>query len=193
MSTQGRGDRALAPRKPADTAAGRPFGNRSARARAGFLALIPADSTQGPESRGLFGLAAAADHRGAWQHPVLRGVASSMRGFVVLWGLVGLLLLYGGVARRACAQAAAAATSGERFGRSVTLGGASFAPWGPAPDADHLRSLARRVASLASPQFSVARLEIDADARSLLHLALVVESLKITSPRLRVARTGEGR
>lgn len=81
----------------------------------------------------------------------------------------------------------------EFLGREVRVGEVRFAPFtltlaieqlsiGPAPGAEP-----------ADPLLQVGRIVVDADARSLLRLAPVVEALEIDTPRLRLARTAAGR
>ena len=111
------------------------------------------------------------------------------------WALGGLLLLWAAawLAVPALLKWQLPIQLGERLGRSVTLGGASFEPWALRLTLDDLAVGAAPGAASSEPQFSIARLQIDADARSLLRLAPVVESLQMTAPRLRLARTGAGR
>jgi len=112
---------------------------------------------------------------------------------LVLWGITWLavppLLKWQGEKRLS-----------ELLGRTVTIGKVDFSPWS-------LRLAINELAVSAAPgaaqgsaqnasalplQLSVAAIRIDADARSLLHLAPVVESLQIDAPRVRLTRTAEG-
>ncbi len=78
-------------------------------------------------------------------------------------------------------------------GRKVSVGEVSFNPWSLQLSLSELAVAAAEGATSREPQFTLARLHIDADARSLWRMAPVVESLQIEAPRLRVARTGDGR
>ncbi len=79
------------------------------------------------------------------------------------------------------------------LGRQVTIGDVAFHPWSLQLTVSDLAIAAAPGSAASAPQFQVARVAIDADARSLLRLAPVVESLQIDAPKLRLARTAEGR
>ena len=81
----------------------------------------------------------------------------------------------------------------ERLGRTVTLGAVDFSPWALRLILSDLAVAPASGAAASAPQFSLARLEVDVDARSLLRLAPVVESLQVDAPKLRLARTADGR
>jgi uncharacterized protein involved in outer membrane biogenesis len=81
----------------------------------------------------------------------------------------------------------------ELTGRQVTVGEISFHPWSLQLTIGDLAIAAAPGSMSAEPQFHVARLQVDVDVRSLLRLAPVVESLQIDAPRLRLARTADGR
>ena len=110
-------------------------------------------------------------------------------GVLVLWGITWLavppLLKWQGEKRLS-----------ELLGRTVTIGKVDFSPWSLRLAIDELAvSAAPGAAPAASalpPQLSIASIRIDADARSLLRLAPVVESLQIDAPRVRLTRTGDG-
>jgi uncharacterized protein involved in outer membrane biogenesis len=78
------------------------------------------------------------------------------------------------------------------LGRDVRIGKIGFSPWSLRLTVEQL-SVASAAGVGAPPQFEVARLMINADMRSLLRLAPVIEALEIDTPMLRVARTAEGR
>ena len=111
------------------------------------------------------------------------------------WAVVGLLLLWGAawLAVPALVKWQLPIQLGERLGRSVTVGGASFEPWALRLTLTDLAVDAAPGAASPEPQFAIARFQIDVDARSLLRLAPVVESLQLSTPRLRLARTPAGR
>ena len=77
------------------------------------------------------------------------------------------------------------------LGREVRIGRVAFAPW----------SLALTVEDLdvgpeggkGPPQLQVGRIHVDAELRSLLRLAPVVQALEVDAPRLRLAHIGDGR
>ncbi len=112
----------------------------------------------------------------------------------LLW-LVGVLLLLGvaawlGVPPLVKWQAEKQLS--ELTGREVTLGEVSFRPWSLQLEVKNLAIAAAPSSTAGGPQFRLDRLQVDADARSLLRLAPVVESLQIEAPRLRLARTADG-
>ncbi len=83
---------------------------------------------------------------------------------------------------------------GELLGRTVTIGRVEIAPWtleltvrdfvvGPAPGA---------TGASVEPLLRVARLHVDADARSLFRLAPVIAAIDVDTPELRIARTADG-
>ena len=81
----------------------------------------------------------------------------------------------------------------ELTGRAVTVGEVGFRPWSLQLTVNDLAVAAAPGSGSTEPQFRLSRLLIDADARSLVHLAPVVESLQIDAPRLRLSRSGDGR
>ena len=113
----------------------------------------------------------------------------------LLWTLAALLLLWASawLAVPPIVKSQLQTRLGERLGRAVTLGDVGFNPWTLRLTISDLAIAGAPGSAASAPQFSLARLQIDADARSLLRLAPVVESLQIDGPRLRVARTGDGR
>ena len=81
----------------------------------------------------------------------------------------------------------------ELTGRQVTVGEVGFHPWSLQLTVADLAIAAAPGSVSAEPQFHLAQLQVDVDARSLLRLAPVVESMKIDAPRLRLSRTADGR
>ena len=111
-----------------------------------------------------------------------------------LWALSALLLVWAlaWLAVPPLAKWQLEQQLGEKLGRSVTVGRVGFEPWALRLAIDDLAIAGAPASPDAAPQLSIARLQIDLDARSLLRLAPVVESLQLDAPRLRLARTGEG-
>ena len=79
------------------------------------------------------------------------------------------------------------------LGRQVTLGAVSFHPWSLQLTVNDLAIAAAAGAAGGEPQVRIARVAVDVDARSLLRLAPVVESLQIEAPKLLLARLADGR
>ena len=79
------------------------------------------------------------------------------------------------------------------LGREVTLGAVKFAPWSLELTLEQLRIGAAANAPNREPQFSVARLHVNADLRSVLRLAPVIEAIDIDSPSGRLTRLADGR
>ena len=116
---------------------------------------------------------------------------------IALWTLVALsaavslvllivtLALPGWIASRGVALAS------EALGRPVTLQQAHFQPWRLAVVLDGLQIDAARPGQ--PPLFTLARLDAALSLRSLLRGHLVLESLVLTRPELRLARVAEGR
>ncbi len=116
---------------------------------------------------------------------------------IALWTLVALsaavslvllivtLALPGWIAGRGVALAS------EALGRPVTLQQAHFQPWRLAVVLDGLQIDAARPGQ--PPLFTLARLDAALSLRSLLRGHLVLESLVLTRPELRLARVAEGR
>ena len=84
-----------------------------------------------------------------------------------------------------------AALASEALGRPVQIAQARFQPWRLAIVAEGLRIAGR--AADQPPLFTLGRLDAALSLRSLLRGHLVVESLALTQPELRLARTAEGR
>ncbi|RZI57534.1 MAG: DUF748 domain-containing protein [Rubrivivax sp.] len=116
------------------------------------------------------------------------------RALRVLVGLVlsvVALLLLTWVALPMWIERAGVRIASERLGRPVTLGGASFMPWRLALTLDELKIAGPTAA--APPMFEVSRVRTVVSPRSLWHLAPVLSSLSVTSPRVRVALLPDGK
>ena len=112
-----------------------------------------------------------------------------------LWALAALLLAWAlaWLAVPPLAKWQLQQQLGEKLGRGVTVGKVGFEPWALRLTIEDLAIAGAAGSADPTPQFSMARVQLDLDARSLLRLAPVVESLQIDAPRLRLARIGEGR
>ncbi|HEY1396047.1 DUF748 domain-containing protein, partial [Roseateles sp.] len=116
------------------------------------------------------------------------------RALRVLVGLVLsviALLLAAWIALPMWIERAGVRIASEQLGRPVTLGGASFTPWRLALTLDELK-IAGPTAG-APPLFEVRRLRTVLSPRSLWHLAPVLSSLTVESPRVRVALLPDGK
>ena len=80
----------------------------------------------------------------------------------------------------------------QALGRELRVGDVQFNPTTLALTLRELSLGAAPGAAENTPQLQIERLFVDFDARSLLRLAPVVESLRIDAPRLRLARLPEG-
>jgi uncharacterized protein involved in outer membrane biogenesis len=76
------------------------------------------------------------------------------------------------------------------LGRQVTLGQVDFKPWSLELSVSDL--VVARADAAAGAQLTVGRLYIDMELQSLLRLAPVVDALKVESPHLNLAHTGDG-
>src|SRR5262245_11255495 len=117
----------------------------------------------------------------------LRGLGIAMAAVLLLWGLLWLAvppLLKSQLQTRL----------GELLGRPVAVRSVEFAPWslqltlrdftiGPAPAAG----------AASAPLLHVDRIYADADWRSVIRLAPVIEALQIDAPQIHVTRTGPER
>ncbi len=112
----------------------------------------------------------------------------------VVWLVAALLLLWAvawlAVPPIVKSQAEQRLTS--LLGREVRIGKIAFSPWSLQLTLEQL-SVASAAGAGAPPLLSVARLMANADMRSLLRLAPVIEALEIDAPVVRVARIAEGR
>jgi hypothetical protein len=113
----------------------------------------------------------------------LRRLAWTVAGLVLIWALAWLAvppLLKSQVQTRLSAL----------LGRTVTVGSVDFAPWSLEFT---LRDLAVAKADGSGPQFSVARIYVDAELQSLLRLAPVVDAVAVEGPTLQLTHLGDGR
>jgi uncharacterized protein involved in outer membrane biogenesis len=112
----------------------------------------------------------------------------------VVWLVAALLLLWAvawlAVPPIVKSQAEQRLTS--LLGREVRIGKIDFSPWSLQLTLEQL-SVASAAGAAAPPQLSVARLMANADMRSLLRLAPVIEALEIDAPVVRIARVADGR
>jgi uncharacterized protein involved in outer membrane biogenesis len=79
------------------------------------------------------------------------------------------------------------------LGREVRIGRVVVKPWSLELSVEQLSIGAAAGAARREPQFSVERVHVNADLRSLLRLAPVIEAVNIEGPRLHVSRLAEGR
>jgi uncharacterized protein involved in outer membrane biogenesis len=115
---------------------------------------------------------------------------------IALWTLVGLsalvslLLLIVTLALPGWVAGRGVALASEALGRPVSVGEAHFQPWRLAVVVDDLRIAG--TAPGQQPLFTLGRLDAALSLRSLLRGHAVIESLELTKPELRLARTAEG-
>lgn len=112
------------------------------------------------------------------------------RGVIALLGLL-LFWLLAWLAVPPIVKHQAEQRLSELLGRRVTIGRVAFAPWSLALTVQQLR--VDGVDAQAPPQLEVARLHVNAELRSLLRLAPVVQAIEVDAPHLRLARTADGR
>ena len=79
------------------------------------------------------------------------------------------------------------------LGREVSIGSVDFSPWTLALTVERLVVGAASGAANREAQFSVERIHVNADLRSLLRLAPVIEAVDIDGPQLRLTRLADGR
>ena len=112
----------------------------------------------------------------------------------LLWFVVAVLLLWGvawlGVPPLVRWQAQERLS--ELLARPVTIGKVEFSPWNLQLGLHDVAVAAAAGAPTQVPQMRIGALRADFDARSLLHLAPVLESLQIDAPHLRLTRTAAG-
>ncbi len=109
--------------------------------------------------------------------------------------LIGALLLLWAVAWLAVppiVKSQAEQRLSSLLGREVRIGRIDFSPWSLRLTLEQF-SVAPAAGGGAPPQLSVQRLMVNADMRSLLRLAPVIEALEIDTPVVRVARVADGR
>lgn len=114
--------------------------------------------------------------------PRLRRLAYALGALVLLWGLAWALV-------PSIAKSQAQTRLSALLGRAVTIGAIEFAPWSLELT---VRDLAVAKADGSGPQFSVARVYVDAELQSLLRLAPVVDAVAVEAPTLHLTHTGKG-
>ena len=112
----------------------------------------------------------------------LRRLAYALGALVVLWGLTWALV-------PSIAKSQAQTRLSALLGRAVTIGAIEFAPWSLELT---VRDLAVAKADGSGPQFSVARVYVDAELQSLLRLAPVVDAVTVEAPTVHLTHTGKG-
>lgn len=122
--------------------------------------------------------------RGRWLR-LLRGAAWLAAAVLLLWALAWLAV-------PPIVKSQAEQRLSSLLGREVRIGRIGFSPWSLQLTLEQLR-VASAAGGGAPPQFEVARLMANADLRSLLRLAPVIEALEIDAPVVRVARIADGR
>ncbi|MGQ3050741.1 MAG: DUF748 domain-containing protein [Roseateles sp.] len=110
---------------------------------------------------------------------------------VALSALVSLLLVSMTLALPGWIASRGVALATETLGRQVHIEQAHFQPWRLAVVIDGLRIDGQSASQ--PPLFTLAKLDAALSLRSLLRGSLVVESLALTQPTLRLARVAEGR
>ena len=114
----------------------------------------------------------------------LRGTAIALAALLLLWGLLWLAvppLLKSQAQQRLSAL----------LGRTVTIGAVQFAPWSLQLTLHELTVAGP--AGAATPLLQVQRIHADADWRSLIRLAPVIERFEVDAPQVSLARTASGR
>ena len=79
------------------------------------------------------------------------------------------------------------------LGRQVSIGRVDFSPWSLSLTVEKLAIAAAPGGASREPQFSVERIHVNADMRSLLRLAPVIEAIDVEGPTLRLTRLADGR
>jgi uncharacterized protein involved in outer membrane biogenesis len=112
----------------------------------------------------------------------------------VLWSVGGLLLLWllAWLAVPPLVKSQAEQRLSALLGREVRIGHIGFSPWSLTLVLEQF-TLGSAAGGAAPPQVAIERVTANADIRSVLRLAPVIEALRIDTPVLRVARTAEGR
>ncbi|MEY4344908.1 MAG: hypothetical protein RL032_740 [Pseudomonadota bacterium] len=108
------------------------------------------------------------------------------------WALAALVVVWGAAwaAVPALLKWQIEARGSAALGRQLTLSAIDFKPWSLELT---VKDIAVATADGRGSQFSVARVVVDAELQSLLHLAPVVDALTIESPKVRVTHLGEGK
>jgi len=112
----------------------------------------------------------------------LRRLAYAAGALVLLWALAWAVV-------PSIAKSQAQTRLSALLGRTVTVGAVEFAPWSLELT---VRDLAVAKADGSGPQFSVARVYVDAEIQSLLRLAPVVDAVTIDTPRVALTHLGQG-
>jgi hypothetical protein len=117
---------------------------------------------------------------------------------LVLWAAIGalaLLLLYGlaWLAVPPIVKSQAEQRLSALLGREVGIGRVRFSPWSLELTVEQLRIGAGAGAANRESQLSIERVYVNADLRSLLHLAPVFEAIDIDAPKARLTRLADGR
>jgi len=116
-----------------------------------------------------------------------------MRGLKwAAWAVAALAMLLGAawLVLPGVVQSQLQARGSEALGRALHVQRVEFAPFSLALTL-HGLSLAGRDGTTA-PQFEIARVRIDADLRSIVKLAPVIESIEVDAPRLHLTRMKDG-
>jgi uncharacterized protein involved in outer membrane biogenesis len=119
-------------------------------------------------------------------HRWLRWLALAVGALLLLWAIAWLAvppILKSQAEQRLSAL----------LGREVTIGRVGFAPWSLELTVEQLRIGTAADASHREPQFSVDRVHVNADLRSVLRLAPVIEAVDVQAPKLRLTRLADGR
>jgi uncharacterized protein involved in outer membrane biogenesis len=117
---------------------------------------------------------------------MLRALAWSLSSLLVMWALAWLA-----VPPIVKAQAEQRLT--QLLGREVRIGRVAFAPWSLTLSVEQVSLASATGSARSEPQMSIGSIKINADLRSLLRLAPVVEALEIQAPVIRLARLADGR
>ena len=112
----------------------------------------------------------------------LRRLAYALGALVLLWALAW-------AAVPSIAKSQAQSRLSALLGRAVTVGAIEFAPWSLELT---VRDLAVAKADGSAPQFSVARIYVDAELQSLFRLAPVVDAVAVEGVQAQLTHTGDG-
>src|SRR5256885_1345352 len=109
------------------------------------------------------------------------------------WALAVLLIVWGvsWLAVPPLLQSQAEHRLSDRLGRGVTIGAVDFEPWSLELRLRELTIAGRSAGT--PPLLRVNRIHVNADWRSVLRLAPVIEAFEVDAPRLSLARTADGR
>lgn len=116
----------------------------------------------------------------------LRRLGAALAALLLFWGLAWLavpLLL----------KHQAEELGSQVLGRALTLGKIDFKPWSLELSISNLAIAGPAGDTSAKPQLHVDRMYVDADWSSLLHRAVVLNTIEIVSPALRLDYQGDGR